>query len=62
MVNSQARYHGMQDAVQELLREGTSTCWWLLGYDDDEFIPKISEEGKAYKETTVDDQGKQNYF
>jgi hypothetical protein len=31
----------------------------LVGDDDDVFIPKISEEGKAYKETEVDDQGKQ---
>jgi gag-polypeptide of LTR copia-type/Zinc knuckle len=31
----------------------------LVGEDDDVFIPKISEEGKTYKETAVDDQGKQ---
>jgi hypothetical protein len=31
----------------------------LVGDDDDVFIPKISEEGKAYKKISVDDQGKQ---
>jgi hypothetical protein len=31
----------------------------MVGDDDDVFIPKISEEGTAYKETEVDAQGKQ---
>jgi hypothetical protein len=29
----------------------------MVGDDDNVFIPKISEEGKAYKETDVDDPG-----